>query len=87
MYIGAGLNWSRDIINDRATSELWINMRARSSEIPLASAKLRETVFPHSAETDFDFQSLGNILFRGRFELGRVSMEKVPENFSKSATI
>lgn len=67
IYIGAGLNWRRAMMRERAISDLYLQMKMPLNQIllfkneikkfgvPLASTQFGQALFPYSAKLNFNF--------------------------------
>lgn len=80
MYIGAGLNWSKDMMRESAMSELWNRVNDENawystSHKPLSATEFCETLLPYGTELHLDLKALREILAFWRLQLGKVSRQ------------
>ena len=81
MYMGAGLNWRRAMMRERAMRDLLecqLGFQERllwGKDLPLSTTQLSERLFPDFTERDFDFQTLGNCLTLWRVEFGKTTRQ------------
>jgi hypothetical protein len=100
MYMGAGLNWRRAMMRERAISELvggrgWLvlffggwGLRVGVGErrdSPLATAQLCQALLPDLAQGDLHLQAIRDGLALGRLELREAAGQQLGKDLAKVA--
>ena len=91
IYIGAGLNWRRDMMRERAINDLcyipsWVRLFfffVASEHAPLSTTQFSQTLFPHWTELNFDFQTIHKVLTVGRLKFRKVTRKKFCKDLSE----